>query len=319
MKINDTSRNLFAVCLALFTWGCGPGDTGNEPVFPRNLSLTEHYVEMDPAASQRVAIRSGNGLYQVRSVDPAIASARIDGDAIEITGVASGKTSVVVTDKEGISDYVQVYVFRELRLEANEIEVPAGDPKLGLPAQPKSLTVVSGNGGYSVTSDREVKFTVDGDRITIEAYLTGEVTATVEDRTGRTQTLRIVCTDPYAEFLASNADVYYYDKSGDGFRKGGIPQDKVVNNNTFQFIMRVSINTFQFSMPASEKLTVGPKQGCGFYFSSTASDATKVGLSASSPESVQAFVLKNDGKKVWIVFFNDALIGWICRPVMAVK
>lgn len=314
MKYRDMMIALSVVGFGLM-WGCESDGAGREAVFPDNLSLSEQAVELNPAETRQVVVVHGNGRYTAESDDPEIALAKADGEMVAITGVSPGKAHVIVTDSKGIGNFISVWVYGDIQLEAYEIDVSGGDRTLGLPAVPAKLKVLSGNGNYTVTSDGDADFTVAGDEIVIEAYQFGEFTATVMDRTGRTIDFTITSTDPYEDFKTSTDDLYYYEYEGMYLTEYGDPSDEI-RNGYFVYNINYYNNSmvYELRIPVRETLSVGQKQDCQFFYVNPYG-GTNAGT-PQSPISVNAVVLKNKSSRVWIVFFNDDFNGRVNRPVL---
>lgn len=294
--------------------GCG-SDKPEEVVFFNNIILSQEYVEMDPAKSVVVEINEGNGDYALTSTRPEIAVAQMEDGKVNVKGVSPGEACIIVTDKKGVNGLISVLVFGDIQLEAEEITVNAGERIFGLPATASTLKITFGNGNYTVTSDNDVEFVVTGKDIEIKAYEFGTLTATIKDRAGRTKKFKINALDPYASLKNSSSNIYTYSKSGDRFDYAS-SADAVANNYFMYRRSYYSYIDYQLKIPVAQTLSVGKKTGCTFYFYNYFAPAGDIGT-VSSPVPVEVVVLKNDGSRVWMVFFNDEISGTVCRPVLA--
>lgn len=140
------------------------------------LTLSE---EPGVIVSGTVDIMSGNGGYVATSSNEAVAMAEIiAGNKVLVTAVAVGHCDVTVTDADGNETTLTVTVCKGL-LEVEDI----ADRIWGI-GETSTVQIVSGNGGYTVTSSNEsiATATIEGDVISVTGKAAGEATLTVTDQ-----------------------------------------------------------------------------------------------------------------------------------------
>ena len=80
------------------------------PEFPE-LNVESESFDLKKETSKSLQITSGAGEYRVNVLDPSIASATVEGDMLTVTGLAVGKTEVVVSDKGGSYESLKINVY----------------------------------------------------------------------------------------------------------------------------------------------------------------------------------------------------------------
>lgn len=278
---------------------CSDDGDASGDVFFKNVEVDKADIELDPNGTGEVVVVGGNGDYTVRSSDEAIATATIEGETISITGHASGKASIIVTDKEKVEQGINVLVYTDVTLEQSAITVDASDPILGT-SYSTSLEITSGNGGYKVECENPfVEASVLDDILTVSvSAIVTDVTAKLVDRTGRSFNFTITSVDHFLAFKANGSLESIFK---------GVTRN---NNTSYPFTGEYVSNKYRFgwayrwnpegnflSIQFPGTLAEGLKTKAQISYAKSASDMTDgyVDLDMLS-------ILKNDGTKVWMVF-----------------
>lgn len=163
-------------------------------------------------------ITQGGGEYNAFSLNENVAIAEIDNNQIIVEGVASGTTSIIVSDKNGYyrKKEVQVYKTDVLELEKTEVTFETH------PNRPVTeyVNITIGNGGYNVMSDNDkVQVSVTDDGV---ISITGAVesisdeikaTVTLTDVIGLSTTFSVSITGTTNPYTEAEMEAIYADKS----------------------------------------------------------------------------------------------------------
>jgi hypothetical protein len=184
-------------------------------------------VKIGTDSKYLLEIKEGGGEYNVFSLDEEVAKVEIIDGVIYIEGLVNGKTSIVVSDKNGFYRKlpVMVYTTETIILEDYNLELTT---LLGY-SDKITTNVILGNGEYQVSSDNpkvQAKITEDG-IITITGTSkldTFTATVTVTDASGLSAFITLTMkstTDPYsaeklAEIMKDNSRRYYIGESATG-------------------------------------------------------------------------------------------------------
>lgn len=163
-------------------------------------------------------ITQGGGEYNAFSLNENVAVVEINDDQIIVAGVASGITSIIVSDKNGYyrKKEVQVYKTDVLELEKTEVALETR------PSHPVTeyINVTIGNGGYNVISDNDkVQVSVtDNGVISVTGAvesISDEITATVTvtDVIGLSTTFSVLITGTTNPYTEAEMEAIYADKS----------------------------------------------------------------------------------------------------------
>ena len=122
------------------------------PEFPE-LNVESESFDLKKETSKSLQITSGAGEYRVNVLDPSIASATVEGDMLTVTGLAVGKTEVVVSDKGGSYESLKINVYNSdvVTLDTEHIDLTL---KMGA-----TVTVTGLSGGeatITVTDSRNL-------------------------------------------------------------------------------------------------------------------------------------------------------------------
>lgn len=158
------------------------------------LKLDKEEVTLFPNNNEKnkalVNIISGNGDYQVESDNAQIAIAELnEAGELTITAIDYGFANITVTDADGNKKVIKV-ISAEHELTFNKF--PEGTT-WGI-GETKNITILSGNGEYTVKSDHEEIASaelVNDNTIKVTGRTEGDATITVSDKMGVTQTITI--------------------------------------------------------------------------------------------------------------------------------
>lgn len=111
-----------------------------------------------------IAITSGNGEYTVASENEEIATAEITDDAITVTGIAKGETTVTITDKMGLTASAKVKVSAGLEIATTHID------NIWIGEEAQEIVITDGSGNYTINAGEFIKYTLskDNSKIMIE-------------------------------------------------------------------------------------------------------------------------------------------------------
>lgn len=206
MKHNYFRYGVLALLIAVGSASCSDDDTLVKPepspiVDPElpgspAIELGAELFDVKKGSTQSLEITSGAGEYQVNVLDPAIASASVEGNTITVEGLAYGVTDIVISDQGGSykSILANVYLSDAITLSTSKIELTLA---MGAAAD-GSFTIDAGNPPYSVASNSDETATAtlaeDGTTVNVRGLKEGEATITVTDARGLTQQVSIVNT-----------------------------------------------------------------------------------------------------------------------------
>ncbi len=169
------------------------------------LKVEEDFVGVIKSETKQVQIVEGAGEYRVMVLDPDIVEASVEGNTIIVKGKNYGQTEIVVSDKEGHYKNIRLDVYKtdrlELASEQLDLALPFGKPSESI------LDIISGNGGYTLSSSDKDVVTValaadNPERIVISAKSAGKAEITVTDYKGLSAKVQVnvtVTDTPFTE------------------------------------------------------------------------------------------------------------------------
>lgn len=154
MKIlNKIAVVLLSVLLPVGFAGCSDDEViSNEDKAP-DFIIGQDVVKVKIGSENKVTlnVEQGGGEYNAFILDENIAKMEMVDGSIHIEGIVNGQTSLIVSDK--YNRYrripISVYTVDALQLGKQEMEIVT---RLGYPGTLET-TILSGNGGYKVSSD----------------------------------------------------------------------------------------------------------------------------------------------------------------------
>lgn len=135
-----------------------------------------------------VEISSGSGYYSVVSCNEDVATAKVSGNSVTVTGVNAGSTTIIITDiKTDLTAEIEVTVeYAPIALSSPSLNLSIGDED--------AVSITSGSGSYSVQSNdaNVATATIDGNSVKVTAVGGGTATITVTDtQSGQTATIDV--------------------------------------------------------------------------------------------------------------------------------
>ncbi len=163
---------LFLMFAAMFTVACDDDED-----IALALSLEKNEVALMPTETENVKIVTGNGGYVAKSEDESIANATFEKsiNALKVTALKSGETTIKVTDLKGKEAMLKVIVKAVLALEKDAVAVVENGEV--------TVAIKAGSGKYEVKSDKEniAKAVIEGTNVKISGVAKGEAIITVKD------------------------------------------------------------------------------------------------------------------------------------------
>ena len=179
MKSFFSSVVMAALCLGSFAFvSCDKDD--NKTTSQLSFSATKTEAQVGKTAT--VTVKNGAQPYTVKSGDEKVATVNVDKATVTVTGVADGKTTITVTDKNKLTGTFTVEVKASSALEFDKSSLTVGVGKEGV------VTVKTGTQPYTVKSGDEKIATVKVDKaaVTVTGVKAGSTKITVTDKDGKT-------------------------------------------------------------------------------------------------------------------------------------
>ncbi|MCD8174142.1 MAG: hypothetical protein LUD76_11940 [Alistipes sp.] len=177
---------------ALPLTSCSDDEKG--PVSELVLSATSAAVKVGGVASD-VEITEGNGKYVVESSDEKVCVVTVSGSVLSLRGMSEGTATVTVTDAKNKTANLAVTVSAQVD-EPVRIKLERYGSGMDIYARDR-VRIISGNGGYSLTSgDIDiVEAALDDDTVILYGHSVGETTVEVTDSEGQQCTIEVTVKD----------------------------------------------------------------------------------------------------------------------------
>lgn len=158
-------------------------DDDDQPTNALKLSSTN--VIVAPKNTATVTIGGGTAPYIVKSSNEKVANGSIADKTITITGVAEGKCSIRVTDKNNLTSQMIVSVQTPLTVDKSTVEIAVG--------KTEDISITNGTKPYKLTvKDKTVaSASVKEDKISVKGVKVGKTTITVSDQQRKSVTIQI--------------------------------------------------------------------------------------------------------------------------------
>ena len=263
-------------------------------------------------------IKQGGGEYNVFSLNDEIAKAELTGNKILIEGVANGKTSIIISDKNGFYRKlpVKVYTTETLKLKDYNLEL------ISLLGRSISITtnVILGNGEYQVTSDNpkvEASVSEDG---TITIVGTSKLdaftaTVTVTDASDLSASIKLTIKSTLIPYSAEELETIMavtnqrYALETMLFSQSSFTYFNTIENGQ-QLYGWDYYNYYYFKLWYTGDKTVGKKKDGKFSY---------YYMETYDKEPVDLEIIKNDGIHLWGIFSfvkNEILrYGYFCDKI----
>lgn len=319
--MKTTHKLIFSFCiLALSLNSCSSDDDGKNdiPVVKETpeLNISEESINVIVDKETSVEIIQGGSEYNAFSLNPEIATAKVEDNQVTISGKSRGNTFIIVSDQSGQYKKFPVTAYYDkltLDQEHVDIEIPNGAPGEA------TVRVLLGNGGYFVTSDNNevLSVSISGDYIVITATKEGDATVIVKDAMGMEGYFTVhttISTSPYTkqelEKIKNSSQVRYE------FEKYKPSLSRATLYNT----MENGMHKYGWSTYSEHLLiwfsgdkSVGKKEKA-FLSQFTWEDYT----TQYTNEPIILEIIKNDGKKIWAVYTvesNGMSYGYFCAAI----
>lgn len=319
--MKTTHKLIFSFCiLALSLNSCSSDDDGKNdiPVVKETpeLNISEESINVIVDKETSVEIIQGGSEYNAFSLNPEIATAKVEDNQVTISGKSRGNTFIIVSDQSGQYKKFPVTAYYDkltLDQEHVDIEIPNGAPGEA------TVRVLLGNGGYSVTSDNNeiLSVSISGDYVVITATKEGDATVIVKDAMGMEGCFTVhttISTSPYTkqelEKIKNSSQVRYE------FEKYKPSLSRATLYNT----MENGMHKYGWSTYSEHLLiwfsgdkSVGKKEKA-FLSQFTWEDYT----TQYTNEPIILEIIKNDGKKIWAVYTvesNGMSYGYFCAAI----
>lgn len=280
-----------------------------------SLTLTETEVRVVVDKTSTIDITEGNGEYTAFSLNEDIATVELVDNKINIYALASGKTSIIVSDKN--SDYKIIPIlsfYDEIELRDNNIEVKK---RLGHNGT-KEVTIIRGNGGYKVTSENPklVAVNIENNNIVIVGKKEGTVKISIEDQfdVQTTISVTVISTinayedEELEDLLKDSSQRFYFDES---FSASYYKNIKTVEDE-------YNVYGWDYYSYGHQKVYFKGDKGVGKKAGSLFSYNDWSGI-VYEKQPINFEIVKNDGTLIWAIFSfikNEKLLyGHFVRPI----
>lgn len=315
---------VFSFCILAITLNSCSSDDDKKNDIPvvketPELGISEEPISVIVDKETSVEITQGASGYNAFSLNPDIATAKVEDNQVTISGKSGGSTFIIVSDQSGQYKKFPVTAYYDkltLEQEHVDIEIPNGAPGEA------TVRVLLGNGGYSATSDNTdiLSMSVSGDYVVITAIKEGDATVTVKDVMGMEGCFTVhttISTSPYTkeelEKIKSNSKVRYEFEGYKIEESRYYVFENTVENGMNRYGWRPTYPGEYLTIWFSGDKTVGKKEKA-FLSQFTYEDYT----TQYDNEPIIFEIIKNDGKKIWAVYTvqsNGKSYGYFCAEI----
>lgn len=318
MKIKNI---LGLLLLSIFSLSFAACSEDNDPIEESETSdfiLKSETVKIVVGTTAEIEISKGNGDYKAFSLNPEIATVKMENGKIIVEGKNSGITSIVLSDKSNQFKKVSIVSYYDqiiLSQEAIDVKMPIGNPKI------KTIEVLSGNGGYTASVDKEdlVLVTVNKNVLSIKALKEGTAVITIKDALDLVKEITVNIT---------TTDVAYDNKDLEGI--------KANETLRYDFAGSTTINSenrwYTYLNKKENDLNLYGWDYYNYYFLKLyfAGDKSigekingkltyKYDALTFTDEPIKFEIIKNDGTKIWAIysFIKDEKLyfGHFCQNI----
>lgn len=318
MKINNI---LGLLLLSLFSLNFAACSEDKDPIEESEISdliLKSETVKVVVGTTAEIEISKGNGDYKAFSLNPEIATVKMDNGKIIVEGKNSGITSIVLSDKSNQFKKVSIVSYYDqiiLSQETVDVKMPIGNPKI------KTIEVLSGNGGYTTSVDKEdlVLVTVNKNVLSIKALKEGTAVITIKDALDLVKEITVNIT---------TTDVAYDNEDLEGI--------KANETLRYDFAGSTTINSenrwYTYLNKKENDLNLCGWDYYNYYFlklyfagDKSVGEKTNGKLTykynslAFTDEPIKFEIIKNDGTKIWAIysFIKDGKLyfGHFCQNI----
>lgn len=155
MKIKNIILSIIGVLFIINFVACSDSeDNDNGLIIPTQIELDKELViiTVDEDNKAEVNITKGGGEYSILAVNPNIATAKINGNVVEIEGLKNGETDIIIMDNNGSVKNISVHnEYSKITIEGGIINF---EHFMGRSSSIE-ITPLTGNGNYEVILDEE--------------------------------------------------------------------------------------------------------------------------------------------------------------------
>ncbi|MCD8072291.1 MAG: hypothetical protein LUE10_03795 [Alistipes sp.] len=309
-RINNILSAAGCAALLLAALSCS-SDNKAEEFTKKPLAVGQETIEFSqPGDIHTVDITSGNGNYSV-AVYPEGASvdATLSGSSITVTARDYGASDIIITDGEGVSAHIQAMVYGKVML--NEYEFTGlinEDRYFKFGVDPEKFRVTFGKPDFSITTDSDIEIIRDGNNVEFIPYEGGNLKIRVTDALGFYADVNLEVEDRFGDFKASTDEVFTF--TGMSISTGATRvDDHRIENGEYIFYSEY-YNTqgtkqtyIELRFPVAEGLDVGGKDGGKVLYALAGFGGNYIEYTYD----VLVKVVKNEGGKIWVVFYRDNL------------
>lgn len=319
MKIKNIAATILLASFAMSFSSCsGDENTPIEENVISELKMSVDDVKVVVGNKSEIEISKGNGDYKVFSLNPAIASVKLENGKLVIEGKGNGKTSIVVSDQANLYKKVSVVSLYDkitVSQEVIDVKMPIGNPKL------TTIEVLSGNGGYTVTSDNKdiVSTSVNKNIISINALKEGKAVLTIKDALDvvKVITVNIATTD-----IAYDAKEIEAIKADSELRYVFV-QSSMINeqNRWYTFFNKQvdNLNLYGWDYYNYQYLKIYFAGDKSVGVKSDSKLTVEVDSYSFADEPIKFEIIKNDGTKIWAIYSfikdNRLYFGNFCQNI----
>ncbi|MCC8035903.1 MAG: hypothetical protein LIO77_08265 [Rikenellaceae bacterium] len=312
MKSNKyaLSAAFYTICFVWLT-ACSSDNTVDE--FTKiDLTVESEMVEFtSPGLNSTVDIISGNGGYRidVYPENPSI-NASVDGNTIYIQALDYGPSDIVITDQEGVHGHIQVMVYGQVILsEYRFTGLTSDDSYFNFGVKSSDFRIEFGKPDFTLTTDSDIGIVRNGNKVELVPYEGGDLTVRVTDALGFYAEVELEVTDRFGDFKASTDEIFTF--TGMSISSSSVKTDdhriengEYVFHSDFNNINTGALSNYlELRFPVSEGLEVGGKDDAKLTYALSSFGGAMVPYTIN----VLAKVIKNEGGKIWIVYYNESL------------
>lgn len=236
--------------------------------------------------TQSFTITGGKAPYKISSSNSSVAQVLISGSNFSITGIASGTTTVVISDAAQQTSNIAVTVGPVLELYSDAPSTINMSPGTAI-----TYTVGGGAPGYTVNSTdiRIASAVMTGTKLTITASAVGVATVTVRDSEGKIIPYTVTVGSIIALYTTAPASLTIANGSQRNFVVGGgVPGYSAVSsdNRVVTATLAGSSLTLQAVAPGSTSVLIKDTDNKQVTIAVTVGGSSPLGLYTSAPDAI---------------------------------
>lgn len=177
-KFFKLSAATLAILFAVAITSCDNDDEPKES----ELMFNPTDVAVAPGATASVTVSGGTAPFTIASSDAKIATASVDDNTINITGVDEGTTTIVVNDAKNLKG--------EIAVSVSGLGFDKPDLTIEIDAE-ETIIITGGESPYVATVENQeiATATVTDDKVVVKGLKSGTTSIAVTDKNTKTGTL----------------------------------------------------------------------------------------------------------------------------------